>query len=105
MARYVLVVHSNPVDGREQEYNEWYDKRHLADLLALPGVIAARRYTLAQAQVTAAPQPYRYLALYEIETEDEQGWVRALHARAGTAQMPISEALSKTLSGVLWQAL
>ncbi len=105
MARYVLVVYTNPVEGREQEYNDWYDKRHLADLRALPGVVAARRFTLAQAQVAEAPQAYRYLALYEIETEDEQDWIRSLTARAGTEQMPISEALSKTLSGVLWKAL
>ena len=105
MARFILVVHSNPVDGREQEYNDWYDKRHLSDLLALPGVIAARRYALAPVQVAETPQPYRYLALYEIETEDEQGWVRELQARAGTQQMPISEALSTTVSGVLWKAL
>jgi hypothetical protein len=47
MARYVFAIHSNPVEGREQEYNDWYSNRHLDDLLACAGVTAARRLTLA----------------------------------------------------------
>jgi hypothetical protein len=35
--KYILVVMSNPVPGREQEYNTWYDTQHLPDVLQNPG--------------------------------------------------------------------
>lgn len=45
------VVYSNPVEGREQEYNDWYSNQHLNDLLAIPGVISARRFKLSGTQI------------------------------------------------------
>ena len=37
MGRYVFVVHSEPVEGRDREYNQWYDEIHLKDVCAFPG--------------------------------------------------------------------
>jgi hypothetical protein len=105
VARYLLVVNSNPVEGREQEYNEWYSKRHLADLLALPGVKSARRFVLNDTQVADAPQLFKYLALYEIESDDLQDFLGQLYSRSGTESLPISTALSRTTSAVLWKEL
>ncbi len=39
MPHYAYVVHSNPVAGREDEYNDWYSNRHLADVVAVPGAL------------------------------------------------------------------
>jgi hypothetical protein len=106
MARYVFVVNTNPVDGREQEYNDWYSNRHLADLLALPGVVSARRFMPADAQVVVGvAQPFKYLALYEIETDDLADFIGQLISRTGTDRMPISTALSPTTAAVFWQEL
>jgi hypothetical protein len=60
------IVLTNPADGKEDEYNAWYDGRHIADTLALPGLTAAQRYTVKQ---TAGPEGARwsYLAIYEVE--------------------------------------
>jgi hypothetical protein len=104
MARYVFAVHSNPVEGREQEYNDWYSNRHLDDLLACAGVTAARRLTLADQQVREGPQPFHYLALYEIETDNPQSFFDELFSRIGTEQMPRSTALGD-VSPVLWKVL
>lgn len=104
MGRYVFTVHSNPVEGREDEYNDWYSNRHLQDLLACPGIISARRLTLADQQVRAAPQPFKYFSLYEIETDDLQGFIDELLSRAGTERMPRSTALGDS-SPVLWKVL
>src|SRR3546814_7682746 len=46
MKEYVYVVRSNPVTGREDEYNRWYSERHLADVMAVPGFVSARRYRI-----------------------------------------------------------
>jgi hypothetical protein len=105
VARYVFVVSSNPAEGREQEYNEWYSNRHLADLRALPGVVAARRFVLNDVQLADVPQAFKYLALYEIETDDLQDFIGQLISRSGTESMPISTALSRTTSAILWKEL
>lgn len=107
MGRYVFAVRSNPVAGREDEYNEWYSERHLDDVRAVPGVLSARRFTLADPQARFVPdvEPYRYLSLYEVETDDPQGFIDELTSRIGTERMPRSEALAEDLSAVLWQAV
>jgi hypothetical protein len=103
--RYIFAVRSNPVEGREDEYNDWYSDRHLDDVRAVPGVISARRYTLAEQQARHVEQPFKYLALYEVETEDPQGFIDQLTARIGTDRMPRSSALSDDVSAVLWKVL
>ena len=105
MARYIFAVHSNPVEGREDEYNEWYSGRHLDDLRAIPGVISARRFALADRQTLPVREPYKYLALYEVETDDPQRFIDELISRVDTERMPRSAALSRDLSAVLWKML
>jgi hypothetical protein len=41
MERHVLVVHSNPAPGREDEYNACCTDQHLAEVVAVPGFVAA----------------------------------------------------------------
>ncbi len=104
MTRHILVVHSNAVAGREDEYNEWYSGRHLADLMALPGVVSARRLKLAARQMRTQ-SPFKYLALYEIEADDVNAVIDELYARIGTERMPRSEALADDVAAVLWEVL
>jgi hypothetical protein len=73
MARYIMTVRSNPVAGREAEYNEWYDRHHVPDLLMTPTLIAAQRYRLAPVRMPVYPgyvKPrHSYMVVYEIDTE------------------------------------
>jgi len=106
MARFNFVVYSNPVEGREQEYNDWYSNRHLGDLLAIPGVKAARRYKLAATQVSGTPpQPYRYLAIYEIEADNVQSFLDTMMQRVDSGAIPITTAMSEDVFPVFWEAL
>lgn len=105
MARYAFVVHTNPVEGREDEYNDWYSGPHLADLRRLPGVVSARRFRIADAQIRDAASPHRYLAIYEIETDDPQSFTRELLARAGTELLATSPALAADASAYLWESI
>jgi hypothetical protein len=90
MARYTFVVFSDAVEGREDEYNEWYDGRHLGDVLNVPGFVSARRFLVAGSPNGA---PARYMALYEIETDDVGKVLAELFARSGTPAMELSDAL------------
>jgi len=47
----------------EQELNNWYDREHVAELLSIPGVLSATRYT----ELIDGMRMYR--SLYELEDE------------------------------------
>ncbi|WP_210496848.1 DUF4286 family protein [Microvirga antarctica] len=94
MAKYNLIALTNPLDGRDDEFNEWYTNVHLADVLKLPGVTAAQRYRLAETQHRAGPLDWKYMAVYEIEIDDISTTLSALKAASGTETMPLSPALS-----------
>lgn len=91
--RHIIAVLTNPVAQREDEYNRWYDDRHIPDVLTIPGVISAQRFRLSPAQRMDPPHPYQYFSLYEIETDDLPGLIEEMRRRGGTQMMPISDAL------------
>ncbi|HKN00894.1 MAG TPA: hypothetical protein VJX23_10290 [Candidatus Binataceae bacterium] len=94
MAKYTFIVLTNPVAGKETEYNEWYNRDHIPDVLNVPGFVCAQRFRLADAQFGGeASKAYKYLALYEIETEDLAGTLKELRARGGTAEIVPSDAI------------
>jgi hypothetical protein len=56
----------------EDEYNSWYDTKHLHDVVGIKGVVAATRYKLAQGVETlpgVGGPTQQYLAIYELEAE------------------------------------
>ena len=101
MTTHLYLVFSNPADGREDEYNNWYDKIHLADVAAVPGVVAARRLQLSPSGDT--PPKHQYLAIYELEG-DPHAVLATVRQRAGGSQMPISDALdTSSIETTLWR--
>jgi hypothetical protein len=90
MTGYIQTVVTAPVVGREDEFNRWYDDTHLPEMLQVPGFVAGRRYTLTGPR--AADRP-RFLAVYEIETDDLAATLQALSAAAPT--MTVSDAMDQ----------
>lgn len=67
----LFIALTNPLPGKEKEYNDWYTNTHLGEVVKVEGFVSARRYKLAQAQMAQSPiseQPYKYLAIYELES-------------------------------------
>jgi hypothetical protein len=94
MAKYTFVVMTNPTAGKEDEFNEWYNTHHIPDVLNVPGFISAQRFCVAEAQMGGEKsRAYKYLALYEIETDDVAGVLKELRARAGTPEIVPSDAI------------
>lgn len=91
--RYKFVVLTNAVEGRDDEFNDWYSNVHLRDVLAIPGIVKAERFRLASAQRQPG-QPYGYLAIYEIETDDLKWVADEIGRRSGTPAMVISDAMA-----------
>ena len=94
MPKYKLIVMTRPVEGREQEYNDWYQDAHLPDLVSVYGVKSAQRFRLSRT-VVANREPLPYLAIYDIETDDIDKTLDDLRARVGTGEIFVSPALSK----------
>lgn len=95
MPQFKLIVLSNATEGREDEYNDWYTKQHLPDVLRVPGIVAAQRLKASTTQRSTQPQPWQYLAIYECDAPSVQYVVDGLGARSGTADMPLSTALAE----------
>lgn len=93
MAKYTFVVLTNATEGKDAEFNEWYNKQHIPDVLNIPGIVAAQRFKLAPAQMGDPNKPHRYLALYEIETDDLAGVLKDMQSRGGTADMVMSDSI------------
>ena len=62
----LMLVFSNGVEGREDEYNDWYNNVHLKEVAAVEGINFAQRFTLTDAQINPE-QNWKYLALYEVD--------------------------------------
>ena len=104
MPRYKLVVMSKPLEGREQEYNDWYQNVHLRDVVAIDGIYAAQRFRMSLSVMPGA-DPLPYLAIYDIETNDLEGTIEELKRRSQSGEMFISETLSPDLFTVAYEEL
>jgi len=70
MATYVLLVYTRAIRGQESDYHQWYDHKHLAEVLALPGFTDARRLSVAESTLTPIENPGEYVAAFTIESDD-----------------------------------
>jgi hypothetical protein len=71
MAKHILMAFSDPRPGADAEFNKWYDEIHLQEILAVKGYVSAQRFYVSDAQMVGRAGPtHKYLAIYEIETDD-----------------------------------
>src|SRR5262245_61243364 len=105
MEKHLFVGFTNPVEGQEDAFNAWYSDVHLKDVLKDPGIVAAQRFKLSDVQRDQPPFPWRYLALYEIETDDLNYTLAALRERAGTSALVISDAVARDRVGWFYQLI
>lgn len=102
MSNHFYFVFTRPKAGQDEEFNNWYSKRHIYDLVAIPGIAAAQRYRLLDA-VTRTETP-DYLAIYEFFDVDLA--ISGIAERRGTVRMPSTEAIDRDASrGVVFKPL
>ena len=59
--RGIFMVYVDIDAQHAQEFNEWYNKEHLSELLSVPGILSAARYEA----IKGGP---KYLACYELDS-------------------------------------
>lgn len=80
---------SNPVAGREDEFNRWYEDDHLRNGVLTPGILAGQRFRRADGPWP--PGKHEYLTIWEID--DPAFALAQLASVKGTDAMPISPAI------------
>ncbi len=66
-AHAMIAVWMNVAKEHDQEFNDWYETEHLAEVVAIDGILSGRRYCNPDGEL-------RYLVLYEaIENTIESG--------------------------------
>ena len=97
MKKFLVLVLTEPTEGREDEFNDYYEHVHLKEVLETTSWLSAERYKLAAEVGEGAPLPY--LAAYEAEGESAQAVLDDLSARRAERQQ--SGALNKR-TGRVW---
>jgi hypothetical protein len=98
MAKYSFLVLSNAESGREDEFNHWYTNRHIPDVLKVPGFVAGQRFVLSDEPTASSSTEWKYLAIYEVDTDDIASTLAELRRRSRTDAMPVSDALARSMS-------
>ncbi len=85
--QYKIVVLINAIEGKEDVLNDWFTNTHMPDALKIPGFVNGQRFRLSDTQREGAARQWKYLALYDVETDDIQGVLDELKRRQGTPLM------------------
>ena len=64
-AKVIWLVGTKCPPGKEKEFNEWYDKIHVPNVLKTPGIVGATRYE----RIEEDDKFPTFLAIYEFEDE------------------------------------
>jgi hypothetical protein len=96
----LLLLLTDIPSENEEEFNRWYNEKHIPDLQAFPGVLSARRYRIVEGKP-------KYMAMYDLEKDE----ILESHEYQKAANLSSSEKFPKsfmnTIRGVyhLLQAL
>jgi hypothetical protein len=92
MARHILLVMTDAVEGNEEEFNTWYDTVHLPEMLTIPGFISAQRFRRTAVAV-GKPCNNGYLCVYVVDHDDLSEAIDEITRRLPSMQ--ISDAIDR----------
>ena len=98
MAHYQLLVLAAGKSGREDEFLNWYDDRHLEDVLRVPGVVHAQRLEVQRILAPMTVPAWTTVAVFDLECEDPQTVLDGIKERLNTAEMPFSDAADRAVT-------
>jgi hypothetical protein len=98
MTRSIYLVFTEPVGGREDEFNNWYEIQHVPDVLKVDGVVGATRYVVSPVKGrSGATSPTRYLTVYELD-DDPELVIGRLSAATASGAIEISSSVARQRS-------
>jgi hypothetical protein len=100
MAKAMFLAWASPVDdASDSEFNVWYDGTHVPQVrAAIPAITAVHRYRVADVPGVGATSAHRYLAVYEMDTDDVAGAMAALGAASADGRIELTATMDITAS-------
>lgn len=99
MGKYVMVVQSAALPGKDAEYRAWYDSVHFHEICAIPGVTGGRR--MEPTGIALGGDGPAHLVLYDIEADDPATVMAEMAARSADGRITRSEIMDRAQSR-LW---
>jgi hypothetical protein len=98
MAKSMFMAWASPVDdASDAEFNAWYDGTHVPQVrAAIPAITAVHRYRVADVPGVGAAATHRYIAVYEMDTDDVAGAMAALGAASTDGRIQMTATMDLT---------
>jgi hypothetical protein len=98
MAKAIFLAWSDPVDeASEAEFSSWYEGTHIPQVrAAIPAISAVHRYQVADVPAAPGAPAHRYLAVYELDTDDVAGAMAALGAAVEGGRLDPTQTMDTT---------
>jgi hypothetical protein len=81
--KHLLVAMTNPVAGKDAEFNKWYDEIAYPTYKSLPGLVPLGRFRMVDVPHMFPFQKdcdYEYLSLYYFESDDPAAFLDTIKA-------------------------
>ena len=101
--KYKMVVFTNAVEGRDEDFNDWYQNTHLKQIVSIKSFVQAQRFRFHTSIVPGSPDSSRYMAIYDIETDDINAALGAMNDLAASGRMPLPESMGQPIIGAVYE--
>lgn len=101
--QYSMLVFSNYAEGLEEEYLDWYAGQHIHDLLRIPGFVGCKFYKLADTQLSDIEHDYKYMMIWDIETDDFEAVAKDIKERMADGRTVFIPAFDTNYFDNTWQ--
>ena len=103
--RLFYLVFSNPIEGREDDFNTWYDTVHVPEVLAVPGMLSAQRASFLETEAGRrgglAPDQRRCCVVYEMDG-DPDAVLAEIRRRIGAGEMSMDDSVDLSSVQMTW---
>ena len=101
MERHALLVLGRAAPGREDEFFAWYDKEHIPEALAQPGMIRGARFDVRWVQGAEALPQWQYATIFEVDAEDPEAAIANMRAAVRDGQIAMADAVDRSSLAIM----
>jgi hypothetical protein len=101
--KYRMVIFTNAVEGKDKEYNDWYQNTHLKQIVSIKSFVQAQRFRFHTNIIPGSANPSRYMAIYDIETDDINATLGAMNEMAASGRMPLPDSMAPPTIGAVYE--
>lgn len=89
-----MIVMAKAKPGQVEALAQWYDEKHIADLLAVPGLVTAERHTITPLKQPEITPVWDFLLIYELDGDNPMVVLKNM----AEAQVALSDLMDSTLT-------